>query len=96
MESRQKKKNPWRFAFLAMAVVGALEILGNLAARLAYLFMPDPYLTISEAASIGIIGGVDGPTAVFVATTGWGHWLIPVLLLMVGIFGFIRLSRRKQ
>lgn len=95
MENRQKKKNPWRFAFLAMAAVGACEILGNLAAWFLYLFLPDPILTTSEAASIGIIGGADGPTAVFVATPGWTHWLVPALLLIIGIFGFIRLSRRK-
>lgn len=96
MKSRQKKKNPWRFAFLAMAAVGALEILGNLVAWIAYLFMPDPFLTMSEASTVGIIGGADGPTAVFVASPGWSHWLVPVLLLICGIFGFVRMSRRKQ
>lgn len=96
MENRHQKKSPLRFAFLAMAAVGVYEILGNLAARFLYLAMPDPFLTAAESASIGIIGGADGPTAVFVATPGWTHWIVPVLLLVIGIFGFIRLSRCKQ
>ena len=96
MENGQKKKSPWRFGFLAMAAVGGLEILGNLAARILYLFLPDPVLTLQEAASIGVIGGADGPTAIFVAASGRNQWVIPLLLLVVGIFGFVRLSRRKQ
>lgn len=33
----------------------------------------------TEAASIGIIGGADGPTAIFVS--GGSSWLVPALCL---------------
>jgi len=96
MENVQKKKSPWRFAFLAIAACGAWEILGNLAAGILYLALPDPVLTASEAASVGIIGGADGPTAVFVTTPGWTSWVIPLLMLLIGIWGYVRLSRGKK
>ena len=51
-------------------------------------------------ASIGIIGGADGPTAVFV-TTSTTDMPLPsagmyVLLLVMGVIGFIALSKIKK
>lgn len=44
---------------------------------------------LSEKSSLGIIGGADGPTAVFVVGN-FGGWLIPllvgVILLLVAFF----------
>ena len=95
---RQGKGSPWRFLFAACAAYGAAELLGNLIAWLLYLGMPDPLMTAGEAASIGIIGGADGPTAIFVTTPGWMHYITPCVLLAVGIWGFLRLSKcsRKE
>lgn len=51
-----------------------------------------------EAGSIGIIGGADGPTAVFVTTNfsplGWGVAGLLLLAVIAGVVLFIR-SRRK-
>lgn len=72
--------SPWRWAFLVLAIFLALVFaVGGLTAR-------------QEAASIGIIGGADGPTAIYVAgsfggldtlhTLSWlaalvgGYWLL--------------------
>ena len=88
-------KSPWRWVFLACAALGAVELVGSLAAYvLAYLFAVKS-MAPSKAASIGIIGGADGPTAIFVTTPGWTAYIVPVLLLVVGIGGWILLSRQK-
>ena len=45
--------------------------------------------------SIGIIGGADGPTAVFVTASVGSAWQMfgMILLLAVGILGYLKLSR---
>lgn len=91
-----RRKSPWRFLFAACAALGTMELLGSFAAWLMYLSMSDPLLTMGEAASVGIIGGADGPTAIFVATPGWTHYLVPCFLVVVGVWGFIRFSKCKQ
>jgi len=92
------RKSPWRYLFAACAAYGAAELLGGLIARLMYLFLRDPLLSTSmgEAASVGIIGGADGPTAVFVTTPGWMHYINPCLFLIIGIWGFQYFSKRKR
>lgn len=100
-DNTQKKENtnrksPWRFALLAVAVYGAVELLGSLWAYLLYLMLADPFLYNSEAASIGIIGGADGPTAVFVTTPAWTGYILPVVCLVVGLWGYYRLCRCKH
>jgi len=55
-----------------------------------------PAETQSNSASIGIIGGADGPTAIFVT----GNWLSTLLLIAGGICGLIAivtiLKKRKK
>lgn len=96
MKEYTYRKSPWRFVFLAAAIYGLWELLGNAAAWILYLFMKDPFLLTGEAASIGIIGGADGPTAIFLTKPDWMYWGVPVFLLAVGIYGFLRLRRCKQ
>lgn len=48
--------SPWRWAFLALAVF------------LALVFAVNGLTARQQAATIGIIGGADGPTAIFVTT----------------------------
>jgi len=89
------RKSPWRFLFAAAAAYGAAELLGNLVAWLVYLGL-QMQLSIQESASIGIIGGADGPTAIFVTTPEWTGYVLPVLALVIGIWGFLRLRKCKQ
>ena len=53
-----------------------------------------------ESGSIGIIGGADGPTSVFVTTrtlySGLPAEAIYAMLLVMGLIGFIALSKMKQ
>lgn len=106
MKEYAYRKSPWRFLFLAAAVLsGGWLILyrlmltfGMLLDTLNFTFYPN------ESASIGVIGGADGPTAIFVtggvsvvqgAGFGWDV-AVMVILLIVGIWGFLRLRRCKQ
>ena len=97
----QTKKNPWRFAFLACAIYGAVKLLGGLWMNIVYwfsvLFMEiRSEFVPNEAYSVGIIGGADGPTAIFVTAPVWISYLIPTAALIVGIWGYLRLSRPSQ
>ena len=90
------RKSPWRFLFVALAAYGLLELLGSFIAWIAYLMIADPAFRAGEAASIGIIGGADGPTAIFITTPEWTGYVLPVLALVIGILGFLRLGRCKR
>ena len=90
------RKSPWRYLFAVMAAYGGAEILSGLLAWLYTMFAKLDLVLSNEAASIGIIGGADGPTAIFVTTPGWMHYINPVLFLCIGIYGFLRLRKCKQ
>jgi len=87
-------KNPWRWGCLVVAIIGVLSLLWQgVIMVLAYM------LTRNEATSIGIIGGADGPTAIFVTTTMAPiayKVIIPLILLVIGIIGFYLLGHRKR
>lgn len=98
MKEYTYRKSPWRFLFLLAALWGAWEFLGGVLAVLLYLMMGDPFGAVTDAASMGIIGGADGPTAIFVtwSVPTFVQILVPALLLAVGIWGFLRLRKCKQ
>lgn len=94
----ERRKKLWRYLFVGCAALGAVELLGNLAGKVLLWLYQYGHLTLgTEAASVGIIGGADGPTAVFVAysTPVWYQYVLPVLLIAVGILGYRRLSKGK-
>lgn len=91
------RKSPWRFLFAAFGIYGALYFLGHLWSRILFwiwqleaLARPDP------GVSVGIIGGADGPTSIFVTVPQWTSYILPTLALVVGITGFVLLSRCKR
>ena len=49
-----------------------------------------------ESAAIGIIGGADGPTKIFVATGGAGWWILPLVIVLLAVAGLILLLGRKR
>ena len=90
------KRLPY-FLFAAMSVSGALGLIYEGIVRWILLRIcvniPD-----MKAASIGIIGGADGPTAVFVsaAPAPIAEPVIFALLLIVGVIGLICLKRIRK
>ena len=90
-------KSPWRFAFLALAVYGGAKLLSGLWANILYWILRlKTILVPGEAASVGVIGGADGPTAIFVTAPLLVYYLIPLVLTVVGIWGFLRLRKCKK
>lgn len=92
------RKSPWRFAFLALAMLGGAELLGGLVAVVLYLLLGDPGKMVSDSSSLGIIGGADGPTAIFVAYSvpTFVQVLVPLAMVVLGIWGYRRLKRCRQ
>jgi uncharacterized membrane protein len=97
------RKSPWRYFFGVIAVIsvgwlvlyGILQRFGMLLNTLHWSFSP------SEAASIGIIGGSDGPTAIFVTgktAYGFPDWdvILVGLILVVSVLAYLRLRKCKQ
>ena len=98
MKAFTYRKSPWRYLFAVCAAYGAAKILGALWVNLIYLGVRvwDHFSPQMMAVSVGVIGGADGPTAIFVTTPPWVHYLLPLVMLALGIFGFVRLSRCKR
>jgi len=85
------RKSPWRYLFAAMAAYGVVNLLIRVWGQIMYWIMQAELRR--ESFSIGVIGGADGPTAIFVTTPAWTTFLIPLLLMIVGIWGFLRLRK---
>ena len=96
MQEYTYRKSPWRWGSLGLAIFSGL--------CLAYKGLPSLLLVLfnkaNNAASVGIIGGADGPTAIFVTNTTTGQFFpsagIYVLLLTMGIVGFLALGKLKR
>ena len=97
MKEFSYRKSPWRYLFAALAVYGGARALGGLWALICYwILRAQLSFSSGEAAAIGIIGGADGPTAIFVTAPLWAHYLVPLALMIVGILGFLRLRKCKK
>ena len=86
-------KSPWRWVCLVVAVLCAIGLIWK-----GIIGMFVYTLTRGESASIGIIGGADGPTAIFVATNPAtiGSIIVPLILLILGLAGFYILGHKKR
>ncbi len=83
-------KSKWRWAALAGMVVAAWKLIFQ---SIAGLVMWLVNLSFSESSSLGIIGGADGPTAIFVTTAAVGHrWILWVLVLLMCAVGWWNLN----
>lgn len=87
-------KHPLRFVCLFISIFSFLALLIKLFLN-AFL----SWLMNSES-SIGIIGGADGPTSIFVATVVRDgispEYILYPLLILLGLLGYYRFSRRKR
>lgn len=93
MEEFTYVKSPWRWLCLVLAIGSGLSLLWG--GGLSFLTWLLNRLTQAEVNSIGIIGGVDGPTTVFITASpdAWLYQLgMCLLLLVMGVLGFHFLS----
>ena len=103
MEKKQDKKkaspkSPWRWVFLAGAVLsGGYLLLQSVLLSFGMLLGTFRW-TPGESASIGIIGGADGPTAIFVTTRTGFDWalLLAAAVLALCIIAFLRLRNCRK
>ena len=87
-------KSPWRWVCLAI-IIGCIVslIFGGTLGVLMHVF------NAALTDSVGIIGGADGPTAIFITTSPdyreyiWYQAGITVLILIMSVLGFWRLRR---
>lgn len=89
------RKSPWRWACLVLMILCALMLTFKGGVQMM-LFLMD--LNVN-AGSVGIIGGADGPTAVFVTRTSGAMYLetaMIVLVLILSLIGFYRLGHMRK
>ena len=74
---------------LRLSIFGAAAQLGIFTVLLVAILMG---FTPKEAASLGIIGGADGPTAIFTTIKLAPICWVPLPLQLIPIYGWFRLS----
>ena len=87
-------KSKWRWAALAGAIVaGVMLLFEGITGLLVWLLNA----SVNESNSLGIIGGADGPTAIFVTTAPGGYdWLLWALVLVMCGIGWWKLNHCRQ
>lgn len=98
MQDYTYRKSPLRFAFAAIAIAAACKLLWPMVVGL-FVWLYTGYLTLTSdgfASSIGIIGGADGPTAIFLTTPSWVEPTPALAVLVIGLVGWYALSHLKK
>lgn len=96
-----QKKKLWcriiRWLCVVLIVCSVLGFLGDFAAWMLYKTGGVSF-SVSPAASIGVIGGADGPTSIFVTSSAAPAWklVLNLILLLLGIFGFRSVGRKQK
>ena len=89
----KKKKSVWWSVSLGVAILGGI-VLGYQLFLQVLLWC---FLLIPEGDSLGIIGGADGPTAIYVSGSGspWAEVLVGLGLLILGTVGCVYFKKKK-
>lgn len=98
MTEKDSRRKCGEIVFVVLTLYGAAKLLGGLWVNLIYLGVQiwDRFSPQMMAVSIGVIGGADGPTAIFVTVPPWVQYLLPAVCLGVGILGLWKLRRYKK
>lgn len=87
-------RSPWRWACLAVAVISGLTLIYKGVVNLLVAA-----ITFTERQSVGIIGGADGPTAIFVTQAPESaaySVLMAALILVMSLVGFYYLGHMRK
>lgn len=92
-----KKHTLLRIASLLLALISGFNFLSGIACWLISDVFDGISFNVTKASTIGIIGGADGPTAIFVTATHPHLWelLLWLSLLAVSIYGLHRFRKQK-
>ena len=101
MQEFAYRKSPWRFLFAALGIYFGIKLLGVVYVLIFTAAMGIYAKIPSMASTVGIIGGADGPTAIFVTgSTIWFNVLLELGLTaaVVGlcIWGYRRLCKCRK
>ena len=91
MKEYTYQKSPWRWLCLALAVFSGLCLAYKGLLRLLLVLFNKAYNS-----SVGIIGGADGPTAIYVTSNASPAMGIYILLLVMGLVGFLALRKLSK
>ena len=74
-----------------------LSVIGTMIAGIMILIIIKAWNSVNESSSISIIGGADGPTAVFLISRG-GYWMIIAMIAGIAmlITGIVLLLKKKN
>ena len=94
------RKSPWRYVFAVLTLYGGIRLFSSLLTQLMYWGLRLWANLQLETTSVGIIGGADGPTSIFIthpdsAVLDAFFTLLPLAAIVLGIWGFRYFSRRK-
>jgi len=91
-----KKKTLLRLACLMLAILSGFNLLSCIAAWLIAHVFGGLSFNVTHASTIGIIGGADGPTSVFVTAAPAPAWeiLLWLVLLTAAICGLRHFHKR--
>lgn len=95
-KTQNRQNRLWRILLLLLLLLTIISLLGDFAAWLIRLHGGLSF-SVNHAATIGIIGGADGPTAIFVTASGAPLWQIMLKLfaLTLSLLGLKYLKKRK-
>lgn len=87
-----------RVAGAVLVVCSCLKLLGYLISWIIATVSGGISFSLTKASSIGIIGGADGPTSIFVATAAAPLWRVIgwSMLLILGIVCFLFSGKSQQ
>ena len=92
-----KKQTILRIASLLLAIVSGFNFLSGIAAWLISNVFGGISFNVTKASTIGIIGGADGPTAIFVTATHPQIWeLLLWLFLLTASLYILHRFRKKD
>lgn len=92
---QERRRKILRSVFLALGIVCAVTLAAELWGYVSFLFA----VLGSDSVSVGIIGGADGPTAIFVTSDSkppvfaLGAMLLPIIGLLMAIFGVFKTKK---
>ena len=88
---QERRRKTWRCLFVCLALLAAAILVGEL---LISFHRFDAVSALQK--DIGIIGGADGPTAIFVSSARFqpGPLVVCLAVLILSVVGFIRTGRK--